>query len=86
MVPRLEIGLMIFMGLGLLAVFLNRVQLKRGIAGRRTTQFLLVLIVPPLAAILALEGKLGSDAVASLFGTVLGYVLSPLTKETETDE
>lgn len=83
MAPKIEIGMMILMGLGLIAVFINRWQLKRGMVGRRVTQFLVVLLVAPLAVILALEGKLGSDAVASLFGTILGYVLSPLAKENE---
>jgi len=83
MASKIEIGLMILMGLGFICVFINRCQLKRGIVGRRVTQFLVVLLVAPLATILVLEGKPGSDAIASLFGTILGYVLSPLAKENE---
>jgi len=80
---RIEIGLMAFMGMGLLLIFVNRWQLKRGMVGVRVSQFLAVLIVPALAAILALEGKISSDALTGLLGAVVGYVLSPLAKESE---
>ncbi len=83
MAPKIEIGMMILMGLGFIAVFINRWQLKKSMVGRRVTQFVAVLLIAPLAVILGLEGKLGSDAVASIFGTILGYVLSPLAKESE---
>ena len=83
MVPKIEIGMMIFMGAALIAVFVNRWQLKRGIVGLRVTQFMAVMVIPPLAVVLALENKLGTDAVATILGTVIGYVLSPLSKEGE---
>ncbi len=80
----IEIAMLAPMGAGLVGVFINRIHLRKGI-GIRVIQFLAVLFVLPIAVILGLEGKLGSDATATILGAVLGYVLSPIGKEESSD-
>jgi hypothetical protein len=67
-------------GTRLLALFINRLQLNRGIVGVRSIQFLAVAFVLPMTVLLSKEGKLDSEAVA-FFGTVIGYVLQFTTGE-----
>lgn len=66
------LGLMV---MGLIALFLNRWHLKRGIVGVRSIQFLAVVFVLPMTVILSEESKLDSEAVAFVIGIVIGYVL-----------
>ena len=77
MAPKVEIGMMILMGVGLVFMFVNRWQLKRGLVGLRATQFTAVMFALPITVILSLEGKLGSDAVATILGAILGLCALP---------
>lgn len=79
----IEIGMVVIVLIGIAVINADRKRLNRGIVGRRVTQFFVVLLTLPLGVILTLEGKFSSDAIAALFGAVLGYVLSPLAKESE---
>jgi len=49
---------------------------------RRTIQLLAVSFVVPTVLILALDGILVREALATLLGTFLGYVLSGIGEET----
>ena len=68
------------MPLGILGIFWNRYYLKKGI-GKRTIQFAAVTLVIPSILILAMEGILNPDVVATLLGTIVGYTLSGLADE-----
>ena len=81
MTSGIEIAMLAIMGAGLVALFLNRLQLKRGITGIRSIQFLAVVFVLPITVILSLEGKLDSEAVAFLLGAIVGYVLQFTTSD-----
>src|SRR5438132_154604 len=65
-------GLMV---IGLLAVFINRWKTDKGL-GARAIQLLAVIFVIPAILILALEKFLTAETVATLFGTLIGYLLS----------
>ena len=56
------------------------IKRRRGI-GVRVIQFLAVAFLLPGIIILGLEQILGSQAVATLFGTVAGYTLSGIGKD-----
>jgi hypothetical protein len=71
----IEPAMLVLMIMGLLALFLNRLHMKRGIVGVRSIQFLAVVFVLPMTVILSEEGKLDSEAVAFVIGTVVGYIL-----------
>ncbi len=68
------------MPLGIFGMFHNRYYLKRGI-GKRTIQFAAVTLVIPSILILAMEGILNAEVVATLLGTIVGYTLSGLADE-----
>jgi hypothetical protein len=65
-------GLMV---IGLLAVFINRCKTGKGL-GARVIQLLAVIFVIPAILILALEKFLTAETVATLLGTLIGYLLS----------
>ena len=71
----IELALVAIMILGLIALFINRWQLKKGL-GARIIQFTGVLLVVPLIGILALEGVLEAQTTGTVIGALLGYLLS----------
>jgi len=79
----IEVAMVVLMFLGLVVLFTNRWHLKRGIVGIRSIQFLAVAFVLPMTVLLSKEGKLDSQAVAFIFGTVLGYVVQRATEKEE---
>jgi hypothetical protein len=68
-------ALVIFMFVGLIAVYAERLYTKKGI-GARTIQITGVLLVVPLIGILALHGILEKQTTATLLGALTGYLLS----------
>jgi len=68
----IELTLVAIMILGIVALFINRWQLKKGI-GARIIQFTGVLLVVPLIGILALEGVLQAQTTGTVIGALLGY-------------
>ena len=76
----LEVAAALIMVGGTAGVFIERYRTKRGI-GVRIIQFLAVIIVVPVVLILALENILSSEAVATLLGAVVGYILSGIGKD-----
>jgi hypothetical protein len=46
----------------------------------RTIQFLAIAFIIPAILILSMERTLGNEATSALFGTIVGYVLSGLTR------
>ena len=71
----LEIVLAIAMIGGVAAVFWERTRRDKGM-GQRTIQILSVLMIVPLAGLLALRDVMSGEAVAVILGTILGYVLA----------
>lgn len=49
--------------------------------GTRTTQFLAIVFVLPLMIVLGIHNVLGRDAIGTLLGVIVGYVLSGSGKE-----
>ncbi|MFQ5677469.1 MAG: hypothetical protein ACE5G1_16390 [bacterium] len=71
------------MFIGILGVFHNRSKRERGIGGRAIQAITVILTVPTILALAALE-ILRSDTVAALLGALIGYTLSGLSDfETE---
>ena len=68
-------ALVIFMFVGLVSVYAERLYTKKGI-GARTIQITGVLLVVPLIGILALQGILEKQTTATLLGALTGYLLS----------
>ena len=71
----IEGALVALMFLGLAGVFYERMKMGRGI-GLRVIQFLSVVLVFPTVLILALEDKVNKEGLATLLGTIVGYLLS----------
>jgi len=65
----------VFMFMGLIAVFAERMLAKKGI-GTRTIQISGMLLVVPLIGILALQGILEKQTTATLLGALTGYLFS----------
>jgi hypothetical protein len=78
-----EVAMLALMFLSIVALFLNRQQLRRGIVGMRSIQFVAVVFILPMTVILAMEGKLDTSSTAFVFGTIIGYVLQHATDEKE---
>ena len=76
----LEIVAGIIMVGGLTGIFTERIVKNRGI-GVRIIQFLTVTLVLPIILILALEGILKGETVATLLGAIVGYILSGIGKD-----
>jgi hypothetical protein len=49
--------------------------------GHRAISLIALLVMVPVISILALESVLPKDALVSLLGTIVGYTLSSLTKD-----
>ncbi len=75
-----EIILAAIMAGGFLVLMIDRIISRRGI-GVRVIQFLCAFFLIPTISILALEDVLDAQAVAALFGALIGYVLSRLGKD-----
>ncbi len=60
---------------GIVAVFWERTSRNKGM-GRRTVQILSVLMIVPLVGLLALRDVVSGEAVTTILGTILGYVLA----------
>lgn len=76
----LEIVLAVALLGGIAAVFAERIYRKKGI-GKRTIQLLSILMIVPLAGVLALREAVSGEAVATILGTVLGYVLADVGRD-----
>lgn len=74
----IELILAGIMVLGLIALFINRYQLKKGI-GARVIQYTGVVLVVPLIGILALESVLDKQTTGTVIGALLGYLLSGIS-------
>jgi len=80
-VEMLEIGAMVLMLVGVLAiVFIRRLIERDGM--RRAIQFLSVTFVVPTILILALQGILKAETIGTLIGALIGYLLSGIGTET----
>lgn len=73
-----ELVLVGIMAMGILALFINRWHLNKGI-GARIIRFTGVLLVVPLIGILSLEGVLEAQTTGTVFGALLGYLLSGIS-------
>ena len=76
----LEVTAAAIMVVGVIGLFVERIWRKRGI-GVRVIQLLTVILVLPVVLILALEGVLKGETVATLIGAVVGYILSGIGKD-----
>ena len=65
---------------GLVGILWERCCKNKGI-GVRVIQFLTVVFLLPIILILALEGVLEGETVATLLGAIVGYVLSGIGKD-----
>ena len=54
---------------------------QNAVVGVKTTQFLAVVLVLPLLAVLGIFGILGRETIGPLIGVIIGYVLSGNWKE-----
>ena len=80
----IELALIVFMTIGLIGIFQNRIKTGKGI-GKRIIQFTGLLIIIPSIILLTLEGIIKAEILGTLFGAIIGYVLSDLAKETNSD-
>jgi hypothetical protein len=80
MKPWLELIAAVVMVGGLVGILIERCRSGRGV-GVRTIQFLCVTFVVPAMLILGLEGILTTEILGTLFGAVIGYVLSGIGKD-----
>lgn len=69
----LELGAVIIMIGGTIAVFAERFIHGKAI-GVRIIQFLAILLLIPTILILALENILNTETVAALLGALIGYI------------
>ena len=77
----IEAGMLLFMFLGLLGLFHNRLKKPKLGIGVRVIQFLAIIEVIPVIVILSLEGILEGQTTGTLLGGVMGYVLSGIGKD-----
>jgi len=75
MAAWLSKALVIFMFVGLLAIYIERIHQGKGI-GARTIQMVGVVLVLPLIGILAINKILEHQTTATLLGALTGYLLS----------
>lgn len=52
--------------------------------GHRAISLISLLVLVPVISILVIENVLPKDALVSLLGTIVGYTLSSLTKDSNT--
>lgn len=74
----IEIIMASIMLLVLVGVFSNRIIQQKGM-GARIIQFTCVSLLIPMIIILAIEGVLKGETVATLIGGMAGYVLSGIS-------
>lgn len=70
-----ELVVAALMVVGIVGLLLNRVKFNKGI-GVRSIQFACVTLIIPAIIILGLENVLRSETIGTLFGAIVGYVLS----------
>lgn len=70
--------LMMIGGLG--GILYDRITNSKGI-GVRVIQFLSVVFIIPTIIILAIHNSISSETIATLLGTVIGYILSGVGKD-----
>ena len=82
----IEIPLLLFLLTAPLYTIWKRLNLKKADGspfglGHRAISLISLLVLVPVISVLALENVLPKDALVTLFGTIVGYTLSSLTKE-----
>ena len=80
---------MIVLGVIATRLWTDRIVNEKPVRGRglgvRTIQFLAVGLIVPVVGILALHERLQGDAVAAIFGGMIGYLLGSISKFDERD-
>lgn len=71
----ISIGLLVIMAIAIVLVFAERLKSGRGL-GARSIQVLAVVMIVPAILLLAIRGNIKGEAVASLIGALVGYVLA----------
>lgn len=74
------IALLILMLGGTTWILFERYKREKGI-GVRVIQFLAIILLIPSIVILGLNGILSSDVIATLLGTIIGYLFSGINKD-----
>lgn len=81
----LEIGALVIMLVGLIGVFVNRVQSGEGGKakglGIRTLQHIALIFVAPTVLILALERSIDAEATTAILGALVGYVFASIEND-----
>jgi len=72
--------LAITMALSIIGYFWNRIVTRKSI-GVRATQFMTVLLIIPAILILAIGEFITSAVLGTLFGALIGYVLSNMERD-----
>lgn len=80
-----EIGFIAVMVIGVGGLVFDRFVMGRKGIGRITVQYIAVVLVLPLIAILALEGQLDHQTLGTVIGAVVGYTLSGLGPQDRDD-
>jgi hypothetical protein len=75
----IEVGMLMFMLLFLLLLFINRHKQGKGI-GERIIQFTCISLLIPCIIILGIEKVLQGETIATLLGGLGGYVLSSMSQ------
>ncbi|MEO0368956.1 MAG: hypothetical protein AAF197_09255 [Pseudomonadota bacterium] len=74
-----QIGCTVVMALAVIVIGLNRWLVGRGI-GVRSIQFLGIALLVPGAVILALDGKISSEAAIAILAALAGYLFASISK------
>jgi hypothetical protein len=82
--PRFWIELIcaVTVPVGLLAIIINRIWLRKSLTVR-TIQLVSLIVVLPLMTILSLEKILDGSAIAALLGALVGYLFSNIGRYDE---
>lgn len=78
--PWIEFPLLVLMVGATLLVLRGRSSAQSKGIGVRVIQLIALIVLLPLSGILALEGKISSDAIGGLIGVAIGYTLSGVEK------
>lgn len=81
MIELIELITALIMPLGLYIIYKTRTQGQGKGIGIRVIQLAAVVLIIPSIFILALEGVLTTELVATLLGTIVGYILSGFEKK-----
>jgi glucose uptake protein GlcU len=80
--PYIEFAAMFIMLVGIVLVFVNRIQSgenkKAKGLGVRTLQHLALFFIAPSVLILALERAIDAEATTAILGAIVGYVFASL--------